>query len=208
MSQPPLPMEIFTSEDGSIRLQLKVVDDTLWLTQRQMADLFEKSPPTISEHLKNLYEEGELEPEATIRKFRTVAREGTRDVERLLDHYNLDAVLAVGYRVRSNRGMQFRQWATRVLKEYLIKGFAMDDERLKNPDRDLGADYFDELLTRIRDIRASSTNMRSCRMPDRYRRKWRSNWRRSSTRSTKPCAAKRWSIRKATSMPSSSRRCN
>lgn len=155
MSQAPLPMEIFTSEDGSIRLQLKVVDDTLWLTQRQIAELFEKTPPTISEHLKNIYEEGELAPEATIRKFRTVAREGARDVERLLDHYNLDAVLSVGYRVRSNRGVQFRQWATRVLKEYLIKGFAMDDERLKNPDRDLGADYFDELLSRIRDIRAS-----------------------------------------------------
>lgn len=155
MRQAPLPMEIFTSEDGSIRLQLKVVDDTLWLTQRQLAELFEKSPPTINEHLKNIYEEGELEPDSTIRKFRTVAREGARDVERLLDHYNLDAVLAVGYRVRSNRGIQFRQWATRVLKEYLIKGFAMDDERLKNPDRDLGADYFDELLARIRDIRAS-----------------------------------------------------
>ena len=155
MSLSALPMEIFTSEDGSIRLQLKLVDDTLWLTQRQIAELYEKSPKTISEHLVNIYDEGELEPDSTIRKFRTVAREGTRDVERLLDHYNLEAVLAVGYRVRSNRGVQFRQWATRVLKAYLIKGFAMDDERLKNPDRDLSADYFDELLARIRDIRAS-----------------------------------------------------
>ena len=155
MSPSALPMEIFTSEDGSIRLQLKLVDDTLWLTQRQIAVLYEKSPKTISEHLVNIYDEGELEPDSTIRKFRTVAREGTRDVERLLDHYNLEAVLAVGYRVRSNRGVQFRQWATRVLKAYLIKGFAMDDERLKNPDRDLSADYFDELLARIRDIRAS-----------------------------------------------------
>ena len=150
-----LPMEIFTSEDGSIRLQLKVVDDTLWLTQKQIAELYDKSPKTISEHLVNIYDEGELEPDSTIRKFRTVALEGTRDVERLLDHYNLDAVLSVGYRVRSSRGVQFRQWATGVLKEYLIKGFAMDDERLKNPDRDLGSDYFDELLERIRDIRAS-----------------------------------------------------
>ena len=150
-----LPMEIFTSEDGSIRLQLKMVDDTLWLTQKQIAELYDKSPKTISEHLVNIYEEGELEPDSTIRKFRTVALEGTRDVERLLDHYNLDAVLSVGYRVRSSRGVQFRQWATGVLKEYLIKGFAMDDERLKNPDRDLGSDYFDELLERIRDIRAS-----------------------------------------------------
>lgn len=87
-----------------------------------------------------------MEPDSTIRKFRIVAREGSRDVERLLDYYNLDAVLAVGYRVRSNRGMQFRKWATDVLKEYLIKGFALDDERFKNPDRDLNADYFDELL--------------------------------------------------------------
>ncbi|MBE9397653.1 virulence RhuM family protein [Pontibacterium sp. N1Y112] len=155
MTLSTLPMEIFTSEDGSIRLQLKLVDDTLWLTQRQIAELYEKSPKTISEHLVNIYDEGELEPDSTIRKFRTVAREGTRDVERLLDHYNLEAVLAVGYRVRSNRGVQFRQWATRVLKAYLIKGFAMDDERLKNPGRDLSADYFDELLARIRDIRAS-----------------------------------------------------
>lgn len=114
MRQAPLLMEIFTSEDGSIRLQLKVVEDTLWLTQRQIAELFEKSPKTISEHLNNIYDEGELEPDSTIRKFRTVAREGARDVERLLDHYNLDAVLAVGYRVRSNRGIQFRQWYQRL----------------------------------------------------------------------------------------------
>lgn len=150
-----LPIALFTSEDGQIRLQLKLVDETLWLTQRQIADLYEKSPPTINEHLKNIYEDGELEPHATIRKFRIVAREGARDVERLLDHYNLEAVLTVGYRVRSNRGIQFRQWATQVLKEYLVKGFAMDDERLKDPSRDMAGDYFDELLERIRDIRAS-----------------------------------------------------
>lgn len=150
-----LPMALFTSEDGQIRLQLKLVDETLWLTQRQMADLYEKSPPTINEHLKNIYEEGELEPDSTIRKFRIVAREGARDVERLLDHYSLEAVLAVGYRVRSTRGTQFRQWATQVLKEYLIKGFAMDDERLKDPSRDVAGDYFDELLERIQGIRAS-----------------------------------------------------
>ena len=104
-----LPMALFTSEDGQVRLQLKLMDESLWLTQRQLADLYEKSPKTISEHINNIYIDGELEPDATIRKFRTVAREGTRDVERLLDHYNLDAVLAVGYRVRSNRGTQFRQ---------------------------------------------------------------------------------------------------
>lgn len=155
MAQTHLPMALFTSEDGRVRLQLKLEDETLWLTQKQLAELFEKTPPTINEHLKNIYEEGELEPDSTIRKFRIVAREGTRDVERLLDHYNLEAVLAVGYRVRSDRGVQFRKWATQVLKEYLIKGFAMDDERLKDPDRDFSGDYFDELLERIRDIRAS-----------------------------------------------------
>lgn len=155
MTQPNLPMALFTSEDGRVRLQLKLEDETLWLTQKQLAELFEKSPKTISEHLNNIYDEGELAPDSTIRKFRTVAREGTRDVERLLDHYNLEAVLAVGYRVRSDRGVQFRKWATQVLKEYLIKGFAMDDERLKDPSRDISSDYFDELLERIRDIRAS-----------------------------------------------------
>lgn len=155
MAQTRLPMALFTSEDGRVRLQLKLEDETLWLTQKQLAELFEKTPPTINEHLKNIYEEGELEPDSTIRKFRIVAREGTRDVERLLDHYNLEAVLAVGYRVRSDRGVQFRKWATQVLKEYLIKGFAMDDERLKDPERDFSGDYFDELLERIRDIRAS-----------------------------------------------------
>ena len=155
MNSSDLPLALFTSEDGTTRLEIRLQDDSLWLTQRQIAVLYEKSPPTINEHLKNIYEDGELKPEATIRKFRIVAREGARDVERLLDHYNLEAVLAVGYRVRSNRGTQFRQWATQVLQEYLLKGFAMDDERLKNPDRDLKADYFDELLERIRDIRAS-----------------------------------------------------
>ncbi len=154
MSQ-KLPLALFTSENGQIHLELKLVDETLWLTQRQIAQLYEKSPPTINEHLKNIFDEGELEPDSTIRKFRTVALEGTRDVERLLDHYNLDAVLAVGYRVRSNQGTQFRQWATQVLKEYLTKGFAMDDERLKDPSGDMAGDYFDELLERIRDIRAS-----------------------------------------------------
>jgi len=155
MSNTHLPMALFTSDDGQVRLQLKLADETLWLTQKQLAELFEKTPPTINEHLKNIYEEGELEPDSTIRKFRIVALEGTRDVERLLDHYNLEAVLAVGYRVRSDRGVQFRKWATQVLKEYLIKGFAMDDERLKDPSRDVDGDYFDELIERIRDIRAS-----------------------------------------------------
>ncbi len=150
-----LPLALFMSVDGKTRIEIRLQDDTLWLTQRQIADLYEKSPKTISEHLNNIYDEGELEPDSTIRKFRIVALEGKREIERLLDHYNLGAVLAVGFRVRSSRGTQFRQWASEVLKEYLVKGFAMDDERLKNPNRDLKAEYFDELLERIRDIRAS-----------------------------------------------------
>lgn len=150
-----LPLALFTSDDGTIRLQLTLIDETVWLTQKQLAELYEKSPKTISEHISNIYDDSELEPSSTIRKFRTVAREGTRDVERLLDHYSLEAVLAIGYRVRSDRGIQFRKWATEVLKEYLMKGFAMDDERLKDPSRDAVGDYFDELLERIRDIRAS-----------------------------------------------------
>jgi len=154
MTQNP-PLAMFTSNDGKTRLQIRMQEDSLWLTQKQIAKLFERSNKTISEHINNIYEEGELDPVSTIRKFRTVALEGTREVERLLDHYNLEAVLSVGYRVRSSRGTQFRQWANQVLKEYLIKGFAMDDDRLKNPDKDLSADYFDELLERIRDIRAS-----------------------------------------------------
>ena len=111
MNSSDLPLALFTAEDGTTRLEIRLQDDSLWLTQRQIAALYEKSPPTINEHLKNIYEEGELKPEATIRKFRIVVREGARDVERLLDHYNLEVVLAVGYRVRSNRGTQFRQWA-------------------------------------------------------------------------------------------------
>jgi hypothetical protein len=125
------------------------------LPQRQIAELFQVTVPTVNEHLKGIYEEGELAPEATIRKFRIVQTEGTRQVERFVDHYRLEAILAVGYRVRSPRGTQFRQWATARLEEYLRKGFTMDDERLKNPPGPGVPDYFDELLERIRDIRAS-----------------------------------------------------
>ncbi len=109
MAEKGLPLTLFTTEDGKTQLRLRLQDDTLWLTQRQIAELYEKSPKTISEHLSNIYEDNELKPNSTIRKFRTVALKGTRDVERLLDHYNLEVVLAVGYRVRSNRGVQFRQ---------------------------------------------------------------------------------------------------
>ena len=151
---PDTSFALYNTEDGQVHLDIRLQNENLWLNQRQMADLFERSVKTVNEHLQNIYEEGELTPEATIRKFRIVQREGARDVERLVDHYNLEATLSVGYRVRSNRGTQFRQWATGTLKEYLIKGFVIDDQRLKEG-RNIGADYFDELLERIRDIRVS-----------------------------------------------------
>jgi hypothetical protein len=131
------------------------------LTQALIADLFEVTVPTVNEHLRNLFEEEEVPRERTIRNFRIVRREGARTVARDIEHYNLDAILAVGYRVRSERGVQFRRWASERLKEYLVKGFTMDDQRLKNPPvAGSGApDYFDELLERIRDIRASERRM-------------------------------------------------
>jgi hypothetical protein len=142
-------------------VECRFAGETVWLTQALMAELYQKDVRTINEHLQNLFEEGELDPEATIRKFRIVRREGTREVTRLIDHYNLEAILAVGYRVRSPRGAQFRRWATTRLSEYLVKGFTMDDERLKNPPVEGSGipDYFDELLERIRDIRASERRM-------------------------------------------------
>lgn len=145
---------LYQTEDGQSRIQVRMKGETVWMTQKLMAELFQVSVPTINEHLKNVFQDGELAEGATIRKFRIVQTEGRREVERLVDHYSLEAILAVGYRVRSHRGVQFRQWATERLSEYLVKGFAMDDERLKEG-RNLGRDYFDELLERIRDIRAS-----------------------------------------------------
>jgi len=152
---------LYETQDGKTRVECRFVEDTLWLTQALMAELFQKDVRTINEHLQNIYEENELEPAATIRKFRIVRQEGGRQVSRNIDHYNLDAILAVGYRVRSTRGTQFRRWATERLREYLVKGFTLDDQRLKNPPV-AGAgipDYFDELLERIRDIRASERRM-------------------------------------------------
>ncbi len=148
---------LFTSADGQTRVECRFESDTLWLSQAVMAELYDKDIRTINEHLVNIYKEGELVQSATIRKFRIVRLEGSRQVSREIDHYNLEAILAVGYRVRSQRGTQFRQWATQTLQEYLIKGFVMDDERLKNPPVGPSAvpDYFDEMLERIRDIRAS-----------------------------------------------------
>jgi hypothetical protein len=124
---------LYQTEDGRTRVECRFADENLWLTQALMAELFQKDVRTINEHLANIFEEGELGREATIRKFRIVRREGTRNVAREVEHYNLPAILAVGYRVRSQRGTQFRQWATARLSEYLVKGFVLDDERLKTP---------------------------------------------------------------------------
>jgi hypothetical protein len=148
---------MFASGDGKVRVECRFESDTIWLSQATMAELYDKDVRTINEHLINIFSDGELVQNSTIRKFRIVRQEGKRQVSREIDHYNLEAILAVGYRVRSPRGTQFRQWATQTLQEYLIKGFVMDDERLKNPPVGSSAvpDYFDEMLERIRDIRAS-----------------------------------------------------
>ncbi len=150
---------LYQTEDGRTRVECRFEDETIWLTQALIAELFQVSVPTVNEHLKTIYDEGELPRESTIRKFRIVRTEGTRQVAREIEHYNLPAILAVGYRVRSPRGIQFRQWATARLNEYLVKGFTLDDERLKNPPGPGVPDYFDELLERIRDIRASEKRM-------------------------------------------------
>ncbi|GGX73078.1 virulence RhuM family protein [Saccharospirillum salsuginis] len=143
---------LYRSEDGRTEIQLRVDGDTVWLTQAEMTELFQTSVPNINVHIKNILESGELSAEATIKENLIVRQEGVRQVRRTVNFYNLPMILAVGYRVQSPRGTQFRQWATAHLEEYLVKGFVMDDERLKEPG---SWDYFDELLARIRDIRAS-----------------------------------------------------
>lgn len=145
---------LYQTEEGKTRIQVRLFDGTVWLTQNHISEIYQKSIKTINEHIKNIFTEKELDPSSTIRKFRIVQQEGSRQVERLLDFYNLDVIIAVGYRVRSHRGTQFRQWATERLREYVIKGFVLDDERLREGPT-VGEDYFDELLERIRDIRAS-----------------------------------------------------
>lgn len=144
---------LYTTEDGRSQIKLRAQEQTVWLTQLEMAELFDATKQNISLHLKNVFKDGELDPAATVKESLTVQIEGSRKVQRPVILYNLDAILAVGYRVRSPRGVQFRRWASTVLKEFLTKGFVMDDERLKNPDG--RPDYFDEMLARIRDIRAS-----------------------------------------------------
>lgn len=146
---------LYTTPNGEVRLDVLVLDETIWLTQDGMQELFGKAKSTISEHIKNVFDEGELERDPTVRKFRTVQTEGQREVSRDLEYYNLDVIISVGYRVKSPRGTQFRIWATQVLKEYIIKGFTMDDNRLKQARTTFGKDYFNELLERVRSIRAS-----------------------------------------------------
>lgn len=143
---------LYQTPDGNYQIEVKLQNDTVWLSLDQMAELFQRNKSTISRHIKNVLEDGELQEEATIANFATVQNEGTRKVERVIAFYNLDMIISVGYRVHSYRGVQFRIWATKVLKEYIVKGFAMNDDLLK---RAGGGNYFDELLARIRDIRSS-----------------------------------------------------
>jgi hypothetical protein len=145
---------LYSTREGAARIEVHFEDETFWLDQKRLAELFDVEIHTISYHLKEIFASGELTPEATLRKIRRVRREGTREVSRDIDFYNLDAIIAVGYRVNSARATQFRIWATQTLKEFIVKGFVLDDERLKL-NRRFGKDYFDELLERIREIRAS-----------------------------------------------------
>ena len=145
---------LYTTEDSDVKIDVFFQDETVWLTQKMMSELFDVDVRTVNEHLQNVYQEGELAKNATIRKFRIVQKEGNREVTRKINFYNLDAIISVGYRVNSVRATQFRIWATKTLREFIIKGFVLDDERLKNG-RHFGKDYFDELLERIREIRAS-----------------------------------------------------
>lgn len=149
---PASELILYRTDDAQTRVQVRLEGGSVWLTQRQLSELFQVSVPTINEHLSGIFAEGELEAERTIRKIRIVQTEGERNVRRTVDHYHLDVILAVGYRVRSPRGTQFRQWATARLTEYLVKGFAIDDERLKRGPDD---GYFEDLLGKIRDIRSS-----------------------------------------------------
>ena len=145
-------MVVYRSDDGLTHVNVRIDGETVWLTQAQIVELYQSSKANISEHISHIIEEGELLESATVRKFRTVRIEGDREVSRELIHYNLDMIIAVGYRVRTSVGVQFRQWATERLKEYMVKGFALDDERLKGTG---GGNYWKELLARIRDIRSS-----------------------------------------------------
>lgn len=146
---------IYQAEDGELKIDVRFEEDSVWLTQQQVAQLFQTSVPNVNMHISNIYEEEELTPEATIKKFLTVRTEGKREVKRLLDYYSLDMIISVGYRVKSRVATRFRIWATQQLSEFIKKGFLLDDERLKNPDQ--AFDYFEELERRIQDIRTSES---------------------------------------------------
>lgn len=146
---------IYKDNNENIKVDVLLENETLWMNQKQIASLFDRTVATINEHIKNIFDDEELSPDSTIRKFLIVQKEGGREITREIEFFNLELILAVGYRVRSKRGIAFRQWASNVLKEYIIKGFAMNDERLKEPNYAFGQDYFDEQLERIREIRAS-----------------------------------------------------
>ena len=146
---------LYSAPGGDVRVECLLRDETIWLTQQQIAELFGVDKSTVSRHLKNVYEEGELDSTATVAKIATVQTEGSREVTRQVEHHNLDAIIAVGYRVSSYQATQFRIWATKTLKEFMIKGFVLDDDRLKQGKVLFGKDYFEELLERIREIRAS-----------------------------------------------------
>jgi len=145
---------IYQTEGGKTKIEVRLENETVWLTQKLMAELFQVTIPTINQHIKTIYNEAELGFEATIRKFRIVQKEGKREVSRAIDFYNLDMIISVGYRIKSHVATRFRQWSTQRLREYIVKGFTMDDERLKDG-VNIGSDYFDEMLERIRDIRSS-----------------------------------------------------
>ncbi len=160
MSDPKLPdlpakgqFLVYSTEDGRTKIEVRLEDETVWLTQQHMVDLFQTTQQNISLHLQNIYDEGELQRMATHKESLSVRQEGSREVKRPLDFYNLDAIISVGYRVKSAVATRFRIWATQKLREFIVKGFVLDDERLKNPDQPF--DYFDELLRRIQDIRTS-----------------------------------------------------
>ena len=151
-NEPQSQVLLYQASDGRTRLEVRLENETVWLSLNQLAELFQRDKSVISRHIKNVFDEGELTPQATVAKFATVQTEGGKQVARDIEFYNLDVIISVGYRVKSQRGTQFRIWATQRLREYIVKGFTLDDERLK---RGGGGNYFEELLARIRDIRSS-----------------------------------------------------
>lgn len=150
---------LYTTPNGKVKVEIFLRDENIWLTQARIAELFGVERSVVTKHLQNIYNEGELSKEATCAKLAQVQNEGNRQVSRKVEFYNLDAIIAVGYRVNSNKATHFRIWAIQILKEYIIKGFAMDDERLKTPNYTFGQDYFEEQLARIRDIRSSERRL-------------------------------------------------